>query len=45
MNAKKCDRCGTFYVAVEANALQAAFHELNVATQRLLHGETFDIFE
>lgn len=44
MDAKKCDRCGRFYVEVPANAIQEAVHSLTEALRRFQNGEAFDLF-
>lgn len=45
MNAKKCDRCGSFYIEVCANPMQENLNALGKALERTTKWETFCLFE
>ena len=45
MNAKKCDRCGEFYVEVMANPIETAMHNLVEAFRKIKNGEDFSLYK
>ena len=44
MNAKKCDKCGEFYVEVAANPIEQAIHDLTEALRKVTNGEGYSLF-